>query len=502
MFNSISNFFRKYRGGKGEKEDNGLSVLNTDSYDIRRFNELFNMSNKLKKLSENESPPLFKELLGDIWASFYKLNPKLADKNELDTSLHANHNFMNRIMHEEFYKKYKKNTELDDMLSVLGAMEMGEKTIHWFEQQLERNEQMKQQLEKMQQMANDMRKNKENEQDNQKDSSNSSNGDLTEQLDQVLGQFADSLQDSLNSQGGELIQSLEKAVEEAEETNDNLETMFGGSGQGSGESDLQKIPLREKIRLAEIIRNDRKIKNIADWAGRFKKIARSKHKTLFKEGVGRGGVTMGNDLMNTLPSEIFLYFDQRTKKDFVKRFEQKKLLQYETSGKDNLGKGSIVFIIDQSDSMEDLDEQSKAFGLALMSIARRQKRNFVYIPFSSHVGRVRYFKDGKIKPNVMIELATNFMSGGTDFQEPLEEAINVLRKDKYKDADIVFVTDGEDRVSDSFLEKFKKEKDSRNFSVLSLVIGNKNTNTVKKFSDKVVAVNSFDEEGAFEAFEI
>ena len=101
----------------------------------------------------------------------------------------------------------------------------------------------------------------------------------------------------------------------------------------------------------------------------------------------------------------------------------------------------------------------------------------------------------------MINLAQTFLGGGTDFALPLERAMNVINESRFKQADLIFVTDGEDRVKDSFLESFNKEKKEKEFNVLSLVIGS-SINTVEQFSDKVVKIKDFDEEGSFTAFEL
>ena len=77
----------------------------------------------------------------------------------------------------------------------------------------------------------------------------------------------------------------------------------------------------------------------------------------------------------------------------------------------------------------------------------------------------------------------------------------MINESRFKQADVVFVTDGEDRLRDSFLEEFNKKKKEKSFNVLSLVIGS-STNTVTQFSDIVVKIKDFEEKGSFIAFEI
>lgn len=175
-------------------------------------------------------------------------------------------------------------------------------------------------------------------------------------------------------------------------------------------------------------------------------------------------------------------------------------MQYEQKGHEVLGKGPIVLCLDQSGSMHKLDTQSKGFTLALMSIARKQKRDFCLVLFSTRTKIIKYEK-GKIKGSDMVNFALTFLGGGTNFELPLDKAMNVINESRFKQAEVVFVTDGVDGLRDSFLEAFNKKKKEKAFNVLSLVIGS-STNTLTQFSDKVVQVKDFDDNGSFTAFEI
>ena len=71
------------------------------------------------------------------------------------------------------------------------------------------------------------------------------------------------------------------------------------------------------------------------------------------------------------------------------------------------------------------------------------------ILFSTRTQIFKYEK-GKIKSSDMINLAQTFLGGGTDFALPLERAMNVINESRFKQADLIFVTDGEDRVKIHF----------------------------------------------------
>ncbi|MGP4107630.1 vWA domain-containing protein [Virgibacillus sp. L01] len=92
------------------------------------------------------------------------------------------------------------------------------------------------------------------------------------------------------------------------------------------------------------------------------------------------------------------------------------------------------------------------------------------------------------------------MNGGTNFFDPLRNALRLINESRFKNADIVFVTDGEANLPDEFIEKFNDTKTQKKFECLSVLIGNGKRSTVNSFSDKIVRANNFTEAG--EAFEI
>jgi uncharacterized protein with von Willebrand factor type A (vWA) domain len=71
-------------------------------------------------------------------------------------------------------------------------------------------------------------------------------------------------------------------------------------------------------------------------------------------------------------------------KDFQRRFFDQELLQYSLRGVEEKGKGPMVVCLDGSSSMAgDKEIWSKAVTLTLLEIARRQRRLFRSICFSS-----------------------------------------------------------------------------------------------------------------------
>lgn len=469
------------------------SVLNTDAFDKRRFNEIYSMSQGIQKVRDEGELPTFEPLLADIWASLYKMKPEITEE-EVSGDLKVNKSLMERIMADESFENYRSFTRLDDLSSAIGTVKFGEKTNQWLADQKELDDELQKKMREIQAMQRQLQ-----EQEKQ-DGAGNSNEQLRDDLLQAMADLNGQLQQTLQNNSYSFSEAMAQAMQEIKQVKDGLKSLLGGTRAGSGDAELKKVPLRDQISLAEKIASDKKMKEIADWAGRFKQIARKKQKTKYNEVMDRSGVTMGNDIERLLPMELGLYKNSTTKNDFLRRFVEGQTMMYEQEGQEVLGKGPIILCLDQSGSMRNLDTQSKGFTLALMMIARRQRRDFCLILFSTRTKVFKYEK-GKIKSSDILNLAQTFLSGGTDFSLPLSKSLSMINESRFKQSDVVFVTDGEDRIKDSFLEEFNKKKTEKAFNVLSFIIGS-GTNTVEQFSDKVVMVKDFEDEGSYVAFEI
>jgi len=479
-------FYKQYRN---------QSVINSDNFDRRRFNKVYNMSRSLQDLNNFEKPfPTFEPLLGDIWGALYKMSPQLHDGKHIKDELKTNHSFMEKILTDEDIERYREYTKLDELSSAIGTVRFGEKTKEWLEEQRQDNNKLDQSLRDIEHMQQQQKKQE------QQDGAGQVNEQLQKALQQAMENLHNHISKELQNDRQHFSNMISQAMKETQQTKDGVKSLLGGTKAGSGEAELQKVPLREQIRLAEKISCNKHLQTIAEWAGRFKQIARQKQKSIYQNSIERSGVGLGNDIEKLLPSELSLYKNESTKLEFLRRFVEGQTMQYDTKGKESLGKGPIILCLDQSGSMHKLDYQSKGFALALMSIAKRQKRDFCYIPFSTKTQVYRFVK-GNISSSEMIQLSENFLGGGTNFELPLYKSIEIINESRFKQSDIVFVTDGEDGLNESFLNEFNQVKKEKEFSVLSLVMGERIA-TPRRFSDRVIQIDDLNDEGGYTAFEI
>jgi uncharacterized protein with von Willebrand factor type A (vWA) domain len=157
--------------------------------------------------------------------------------------------------------------------------------------------------------------------------------------------------------------------------------------------------------------------------------------------------------------------------------------------------------------MGDKEIWAKALTLTLLEIARRQRRLFRSICFSSADTPLRVLdlnphERYEIEMGKVMELAEYFPGGGTDFETPLNAALDCLKQSRFKRGDIVFITDGECQVRPDWAEQFRANKEEMGFSLFSILIdvGSNSVGVLKEFSDKITTVSRLTSEGVKDLF--
>lgn len=450
------------------------SVLNTDAYDRRRFGQLVDMSEGLQRLQKQgvERFPSFPSLMSDLWASLFKMNPTLQET--VPNEIQMNHQLMQQVLNEETHRDFREHTRLDEFASVLGVTTYSKAMLNWIDEQVDKNQELAHVLQKL------------------------SDGDSD--VDQ---EATDAFSQALEQEGNSLSQKFFNANKETIEAMESMQFLLGGLEPGNGKGDLQKIPLQDKLILAEKLSHYPKLREIAEWAGRMKIVANRKQRSPHKDAINRSGVRPGNQIEHLLPAELGNYASSSPlrKLDFLRRYVEGQTFQYDNKSRKPLGKGPIILCLDQSNSMRKQDALSKGFALALMSIARKQRRDFAWIPFSSEAAMPMIYDRGRMSVADTIDLAQTFLGGGTNFQSPLYQAEKVLVESRLKGADVIFVTDGQSRVSEAFLDRWNALKKRKGYSVLTLLLGNEVSYGVELFSDQIVKASSWKDEVVYTLFD-
>jgi len=151
-----------------------------------------------------------------------------------------------------------------------------------------------------------------------------------------MQQLTEKLQEKLNGSGHQLQSMLKSSVAEAKDSKDKMEKLISGMGQGNGKSELEKVSVKEQFELAEMLQKSPNMKEIADWAGRFKEIARAKQKHLHQGSIERSGVTIGNEVDCLLPIELSNLAIQQTKVDLIRSLAEGQTMMFDKKGKGRL----------------------------------------------------------------------------------------------------------------------------------------------------------------------
>ena len=315
---------------------------------------------------------------------------------------------------------------------------------------------------------------------------------LKEDLEQIDGQAKNRLQ----AEAIKVAQELEDATEE---------TATWGNTIGTA----QRTPPGQKLELGRRLAGNEKLKKLARMVGRMKFNALALRKKVFERSSEELlEIEQGDALHRLLPHELLTLHHPVLRKDFFRRFLDQELIQYSLRGVEEKGKGPMIVCLDGSSSMSgDKEIWSKAVTLTLLEIARKQRRLFRSICFSSADTplqildmnpRDRY----EVETKTIMDLAEYFPGGGTDFQTPLDAALECLRQSRFKKGDIVFITDGECQVEPQWAENFRQQKERLGFSLFSILIdtGPASLGTLKEFSDRISTINQLTGDEAKEIF--
>jgi uncharacterized protein with von Willebrand factor type A (vWA) domain len=110
--------------------------------------------------------------------------------------------------------------------------------------------------------------------------------------------------------------------------------------------------------------------------------------------------------------------------------------------------------------------------LALMAIARLQKRDIAIIHFSDcEQVRVDVFQKGLASPLEVMDTAGHFYGGGTDYTTWMVEALKLVDRSVFNRADVIIVSDGEVYIPPATMAEWNRRRKEREMRCYAVLIG-------------------------------
>lgn len=434
------------------------------------------------------------ELSLDIFSALYRYLPVLVEENRMKYEYLINYKAIQQLMKDAKYKELRSMTRHDELTSLIGTelfleqlMEIVSKIKEEFDEALDTYEKAKKEAEDA---IEEAKKQGLLEDDPSLQEAKTKLEEARKELKELYDKKAK--------------REVKKAINDLLNNTKAIGDTISNWGLGN-DGTYSQMPYEEKVGMLDKLKNNDKLKKIALLAGKFTEIYLEGKKAQTKKTRSYiRDITMGDDLSRVLPSELISLKHPLRKRQFYKAYSEKRLLQHEYGGNVKKGKGPIVALIDCSTSMAgDSEIYAKATCMALLDVAKRQKRPFVAVHFDSGVAakdlKANYFtRAHPYNIKEVVDMAEYFGGGGTEFEPPLERAKNEIDEDReFSKADIVMITDGCAPTGDSFLKEFLSWKKKKNVTLYAVLIssGYATTESLKEFSDKISEISDLENQG-------
>ena len=447
-------------GLSNRKDTIGYSYNALEHYDvdIDIYQDIVDQSPVMQQtLEEGEKLlPTFKYLHQDIFLSLYKYKARVLPETEMHISTRMNRGIISNLINTPEYISLRQTCRMDQFNAALGTEIIGREAIDILREAIDKIKDLQKKKDAMDRLL---------EEEEKMDALMEEIGDIDELIEDAKrqGNGAYAAQLAADRQAKEeavarLKAMANKIAEECDELLDDDElasevsTVMGSTLSQTGQevqevSDLCQawglgtgenchVAFQNKKDAIERIRRSSKLNKLTDLVGRFKESAITEQKKKAKHGaVEIKSVTVGSRVEDTLPSDRMNLCNDTTKKDFYRRMTENQLMTYSKEAHKQKNKGPIIVCVDTSGSMQGDEEiWSKALTVGILEVAQMQKRDFACIIYSSHADAPIVIKKDEIAPQKIINCAERFHNGGTSFEAPLNEALELIKDSTFKNA--------------------------------------------------------------------
>jgi uncharacterized protein with von Willebrand factor type A (vWA) domain len=478
--------------------ENEGTVIQHDSYDTQAYVETLGMYPRLKGTVTDhaERLPTAPALVEDVFYSLYRPAPALLPPEELPLSATVNRSILDEMMNTSEWDAVRNAGTVGDQLyagittatvarSILTTLDKKiikrMQELHDAEQEAQKLFDQAETLEDLAEQAKGDRAAKLFDQAKKAREEGKEQQEQVEELTQELEADAEEIEDTSRRAARS---ALEEAGAEIEATEDAIKTFTGGysdiGGTGGSKGGQGTLSLKEKMSLAAKVGKSEKLKQIAELCGRMTRIALATQKSKIKHPPDEiVGITIGDNLAQVVTSELGYLADPDLEDLFFQKYLEKRLQVLDMIGSEKQGRGPILVALDSSNSMTatlgskySKEAWSKAVTLALLAIARLQKRDLAVIHFAES-DRVQIFEfaKGEGKPSEVLRSTEFFFNGGTAYDTWMQKALGLVEQSKYDRADTIIVSDGQVGISASLEADWNRRRAARGMRCYGVLLG-------------------------------
>jgi uncharacterized protein with von Willebrand factor type A (vWA) domain len=484
-----------------EPKEWSLNSIGYFELDLGIYSNIFSNSARIKQnIGEyKEVIKTIEKLSEDIYLCLFKVNPEVKDVEEISPLYRLNNMLIKKLLETDEFQDLRSSCSLNYFRSILGTEFINKEIVSNFKQISSSNAEFSNLLKQYDRNVNNYEE-KSLRLQSLYSLFDRTRSETTKVEIERLIDLTNAIETRIvdNIEGISEIISLENILYKGSSNayKEFIATSNTIKSWGLDDGKLTPTSYDEKIEVSLKLRSLKKVKDISEMAGRFKRSASNLQKRKTKEeGQEICGVELGNEVHKVLPSEKILLANASTKKGFYKKYIQNELLSYKYKNNKAKSKGPIICCIDTSASMEgELEVWSKSLAITLLDIAVKQGRDFIAIMFSNKVYKVIEFNKSRIEPKKLYELATFFYGSGTNFIEPLNECVRLMNTVKYKYSDIVFITDGEAPLDKEFVGDFLAHKKKKEFRMITVNVSDKVEEALNEINDIQILLKDLNEE--------
>lgn len=464
----------------------GHRVLKSTKLEDAAYRDLRRDDNELDALEKacGEKLSTFSVLSRDIYQSFYSLNVRRQPEDSIsEQARRFNAPILNEVMEGEDYPAIKAACEgrqlpayeaasefisqvagnLDDLLAKASGKKGALNTLERLEEKRDRSMENLQTLMNQIAQAGPGQLSELEKQAVKAANQAQSQVNQTEAVDRMV---RDQMIQNKEAVSGCIAQAVRAAAQKAESVSSAL--LAWGYGPDSHEPEQRAADMELVARVSQ----SSVLMEVARYLGRLKELMDGKRKNGYAYGRGeKYTLELGGDINRAIASEFAMLATPETLPLFLRKLQRKGLKQYQRREPICKGSGDIICMLDESASAEGQAPWCKAVALALLDIAMRNQRRFSVIHFAG-VGHFQtdLFLPGQYNREDVLRCAETFLNGNTDYETPLCEALRLMEQEGFENADMVFVTDGECALPDSFLEKLKGEQSAKGFQITGILL--------------------------------